>query len=434
MLKSLIDICSILKDVWNKKDYVGDIVDGTKSVKMAVSSKKSSISRLAADAMAYFTCLVDNQCTLDEGMLITRGLEKRFASFLLIAMSMDPQFALGCDTTLGDYVKKFHQNMDDGGMSPKFSLESATIESLEKLAESIGVEYKMFATSETVNIMHAIYEGVHVDNINNEAAKLNFYVEESLIDATINDCGKHRFVQEAVGDKRDPIINTEFKKANDMVPTLLHIVVTVPNGGGNGSNGRSTNQLSFVVGVKATLHPVQQSAIIMNLVKGLRNDDGFFRFMRWTTGEIKFMKDFLFMIDQLKLEAVTSSGNSGNRYFNMGRRRREMANMKNRFSKENLMPNMTLIVTTDCLQKIKDEYGYDITPKGGSSQIALVKKLMYNYFMLGFVIVDQGLTRVHIMIDGDSDFETYTYAGLDKEGQQNDKQFKEMMKMLGRSV
>lgn len=427
MLKSLVDIFSILKGAVDN-GTVEDFALGNKKIAFTMSPKKSSISRLAANAMAYFTCLVDDQCTLDEGMLISRGLEKRFASFLLIAMSMDPAFDLSEERTLADYVQKFHQNMDDGAMSPKFSLETATVESLEKLAESVGIEYKMFATTETARIMHAIYQGVHVDSINNEAAKVNFYVEESLNTVAVNDYGTAKAVHEAVAGKEGALIGTEFKKANDMVPTLLHIVITDPTK----KSKDLTGQTSFVIGVKATLHPVSQSTIILNLVKGLKNDDTFFRFMRWTTGEIKFMKDFLFMVDQLKLEAVTSTNNSGHKYFNMGRRRRELANIKNRFTKENLMPNMTLIVTTDCLQKIKDEYGYDITPKGGASQVALIKKLMYNYFMLGFVIVDQGLTRVHIMIDGDADFETYTYAGLEKEGQVNDRQFKEMMKMLGR--
>lgn len=425
MVRGFADLLSVLKGFWDDGTTTR-LVNKNRNVNVAMAPRRSSISRIAADAIAYFTCLVDDQCTLDEGMLITRALEKRFASFLLVAMSMDPNFNLSGDNTLADYVKKFHQNMDTGvGVSPKFSMETATVENLERLAESIGKEYMMFATTETVQIMHAIYEGVHSDTINKDAAKLNFYLEESLNPTPINDCGRYKPVHEGIGDRNSSVVNTEFKKANDMVPTLIHIVVT-------DTSATENNNHDFIVGVKATLHPVPQSAIVLNLVKGLKNDDGFFRFMRWTTGEIKFAKDFLFMIDQLKLEAVTSSGNSGNRYFNMGRRRRELANIKNRFTKENLMPNMTLIVTTDCLQKIKDEYGYDITPKGGSSQVALVKKLMYNYFMLGFVIVDQGLTRVHLLIDGDTDFDTYTYAGLDKEGQQNDKQFKDMMKMLGR--
>lgn len=429
MLKSFVDLLSVLKSVSDDNDLASFGKTG-KTAQMVISSRKTSIARLAADAMAYFTALVDNQCTLDEGMLVARALEKRYASFLLIAMSMDPQFDLSGNATLGDYVKKFHQNMNDGGLDAKFSLETADVENLEKLAESIGVEYKMFATTETAHIMHAIYEGVNAAGINKEAAKVNFFIEESLNQTAINDYGRPRAVYEAtVKNKTEPILNTEFKKANDMVPTLLHIVVTQP-----GNKGSDDSIHNFVVGVKVTLHPVSQTDIILNLVKGLNNDDGFFRFMRWTTGEIKFVKDFLLMIDQLKLDAVTSSSGSGNKYFNIGRRRRELANIKNRFSKDNLMPNMTLIVTTDCLQKIKDEYGYDITMQGGTSKTALVKKLMYNYFMLGFVIVDQGLTRVHLLIDGANDFETYTYTGLDKEGQANDKQFKEIMKMLGRSV
>lgn len=430
MLKNLFDIVSVIRDVITDNSDAGSIKTG--SVTMRLREKKS-ISRMAMDAIADFVVLVDDQCTLDEGMLIARALEKRFASFLLIAMSMDPTVHLGHSGNLTDYVKQFHQNMDtEPDFDAKFSLENATVESIATLAESLGKEYEVFATEQTAAIMHTIYENVSSQLANTECARLNFFVEETLNPKVVDGCTrKTKVVQEALGDRREPIINTEFKKANDMVPTLLHIVVNGRRGKGRNA---SDNTYDFAIGVKASLHPVSQSAIVLNLVKGLKNDDGFFRFMRWTTGEIKFFKDFLLMVDQLKLDAATMSNNSGNRYFNMGRRRKELASIKNRFSKSNLMPNMTLVVTTDCLQKIKDEYGYDITMEGGSSQLALVKKLMNNYFMLGFVIVDQGLNRVHLLIDGDANFSTFTYAGLEKEGQQNDKQFKEMMKMLGRSV
>lgn len=419
MVKDISELISEIKEF--KKNLKGNI---KKKTGIVISPKKS-ISRLAMDGIASFPVLVDDALSADEGMMIARGLEKRFASFLMIVMSMHSRFDMSeRDVDMVDYVKQFHQNMDTdhdiiGGSY--ISTESVSTGKLLNVAESLGVEYEIFAT-EAINILHTVYEKVNSNFVNAEANKLNFTIEDVTESSYVNNVGKTVFEAK---DNSQPIVNTEFKKANDAVPTLLHIRVQP-----TGTDQKET--IDFVIGVQATLHPIKQSDMILNLVKGLKNENKFFNFIRWTTGETKFFKDFLFGIDQMKLEAVTS--NSSNALFNMARRRKELSTIKNRFSKDALMPNMSVVVSTDCLARIKEDYGYDITSGAGASQISLIRKLMNEYFMLSFVVVDQGLQRVNIMVDGNSKFDVYTYAGLQREGNSNDRQFKEMMKMLGRSV
>lgn len=416
MVKELSEIMSAIKnltkDTVNDNTVVGNIIKPAKS-----------ISKQAMDGLADFPVCVDDSLTTDEGMMICRALEKKFASFLMISMSMNPKF----DTTKGnmvDYVKQFHQNM---GTELNLAPQTEAFRFVN-MCESLGVEYSPFIT-ETANVLAKIYEGVNSKYANMEASKLNFTIESVTNDSILNNSG--RVVLEANGryadiKQRNPVVDQKFDKANDVVPTLLHVRV-YPKEEGN------VDPIDFIIGVKTTLHPVKQNDMILNLVRGLRNDDKFFNFIRWTTGETKFFKDFLFMMDQTKLDVVTSS-NSSNAYFGMGRRRKSLSTIKNYFTKGNLLPNMTLVVTTDCLNRLKDEYGFDIGMGAGASQLALIKKMMSVYFLLGFVIVDPGLARVNILIDGYNQFENYTYSNLQKEGTVNDRQFKEMMKMLGRSV
>ena len=437
MVKDIAEIISALDTI--RKEWGGS---STKHATLSLSPKKS-ISRMAMDGIADFPVVVEDTLSVEEGMMIARSLEKRFASFLMVVMSMDPTFDMSKDgTTMADYLKQFHQNMNvDGDIigGAKLSLESVSTEKLLNVAESLGVEYSMFV-DEAVGILHTIYEGVNSHFVNKEAAKLNFTIEEVTESAVLNDVGK--VVLEAGKltpgpstkfdnknsdpTQRQPLVNAEFKKANDVVPTLLHVRV-FPKG---------TDQkepIDFIIGVHASLHPISQSDMVLNLVRGLRNEDKFFNFIRWTTGETKFFRDFLFGLDQMKIDATTSSGSS-NALFSVGRKRKALSTIKNRFTKESLMPNMTTVVSTDCLARLKDEYGYDINMNAGATQMALIRKMMNTYFMFGFVIVDPGLQRVNIFVDGDSRFESYTYANLQREGTVNDKQFKEMMKMLGRSV
>ena len=419
--------------------------------KVAIIKPKRSISKSAMDATAYFPVAAEDSLTPDEDMMICRSLEKRFATFLITVMQLNPTFDRTKVPDVADYIKQWHQNMDTP-VNPLSGTDYAgTVTNFLGLGESLGVEYDTFV-SEAIIVLEKVYQGINSRNINMESAKLNFTIESVANDTILNDIG--RVVLEAKGNKpkpnggenddestngkdsgkitdfkqREPLVDQKrFEKANDVVPTLLHIRVIPDN------EKYKQDPIDFVIGVKAVLHPVKQTDMLLNLVRGLKNEDKFFNFLRWTTGEIKFFKDFLFGIDQMKLDSVTSSSSS-NVLFSMGRRRKSLSVIKNYFSNDNLLPNMTIVVTTDCLSRLRDEYGYDIGMNAGTSQVAMIKKLMSTYFLISFVIVDPGLGRVNMIFDGQSQFENYTYSNLQKEGTVNDKQFKEMMRMLGRSV
>lgn len=439
MVKDLKEIFTAMKDIGTS------IMNSKKGLRGAgiTFSPKKSLSRMAMDGIANFTVIVEDTMNDDEGMMVARSLEKSFASFLMITMSMDPTYDLNGDNNLTDYVKQFHQNINvdnDIMGGSKISFEQIEPARLMDVAESLGKEYHVFV-NEAALILHTIYEGINNSSIDMEQAKLNFSLDEVLEAKKVNDVGntgdlnpkRIRGTNDTTDDKsrsysmadnRVVGVSNKFEKANNAVPTLLHIKVYAKD---------SKDTIDFVIGVHATLHPVRQSDMILNLVRGLKNDDKFFNFIRWTTGETKFFKDFLFGLDQLKLEAVTNSGTT-NQLFDIGRRKRSIAKIKNMFSKNNIMPNMTIVVTTDCLERIKHDFGYDITSSGGAMQMSLIRKLMDIYFLICFVIVDQGLGRVSFLMDGKATFETQTYSTLQKEQFIDDKQMKEIMKMLGRSI
>lgn len=433
MIKDLKEIVTTIRDIGN--DFMRSSGNGVR----VMFRPKKSLSRMAMDGIANFSVIVEDTISVDEGMMVARSLEKNFATFLMISMSMDPTFNLNGPQNLRDYVKKFHQNINtDGDImgGTKISFEQITPERLLDVAESLGIEYSGFVTEATL-ILHKVYEGINSSAINMEQAKINFSLDDVLEAKKVNDVGNNGPVNPRTAkyddeksfnygmtDSRTIAVSNKFEKANNAVPTLLHIKVYDKD---------SKNSIDFVVGVHAELHPVKQSDMILNIVKGLRNDDTFFNFIRWTTGEIKFFKDFLFCMDNLKLEAVTNSASS-NKLFDIGRRKRNIAKLKNMFTKSNVMPNLTIIVTADCLERIKHDFGTDITASAGTMQMALIRKLMDAYFLICFVIMDQGLGRVSFLMDGKAAFETHSYSSLQKENFIEDKQMKEIMKMLGRSV
>lgn len=418
---------------------IGNLVKEGKSTlsKAAVVWKpRQSISRKAMDAIADFTVGCEDTLTLEEMSMIGRSLEKRFASFLMVVMSLNPSFDLKDGVSLSDYLKQFHQNLnvsdDIGGLIGGTSLrmEAMSVEEITRVARALGLEYNGIV-SEAAGIIHHIYQGVNSQLINAEHAQLQFTIESETNASRINTIGSS-VLEAKDNDKyanrqKELVQNVKFEKANDVIPTLLHVRIFP-----RGNDGQNGDPVDFIIGVHATIHPIHSSDMILNIVRGIRNEDKFFNFIRWTTGEIKFFKDLLFGIDQVKLDAVTSSGSSSE-LFSVARRQKAMSTLKQAFTNKSMSPNLTIVVTTDCLEKIKNEYGYDLTVTS-TTQSPIILKLMATYFMLGFVVVDTGLQRVSILMDGHSKFETYTYSNLQREGTVNDRQFKEMMRMLGRNV
>jgi hypothetical protein len=73
--------------------------------------------------------------------------------------------------------------------------------------------------------------------------------------------------------------------------------------------------------------------------------------------------------------------------------------------------------------EMKDAYDIDLL------RASNVAKIMDRYFLLGFVIVDESQELVHIMFDGDRDFQVLSFNGLERENS-NKNEFKDIYKMI----
>ena len=310
-------------------------------------------------------------------------------------------------------------------------------------------------------LLFKIYEGVNHYGVNKENLKYNYTITDVTESSILNDVVKRRItnafrptleagrttpidininVNNGGGNRpsqqrgdaarsgnrsTNQLTDNDAKKANELVPTLLHMRI-YPVETGRDSDVELA-PIDIVIGVKATLHPVSSDEMITNVCRGVKNEDKLFNALRWTTGEISFLKDFVFGINELKLDAINSS-HRASKWWSMLKRRKAMAKIKNVILPNKLLPNATLVMTQDEVNTIREVYGYDL------NNFALVEKLMANYFLIAFVIVDPALQRVKFLFDGRTQFEMHTYATLAKESTTNDKQFKEMLNMLGRRI
>lgn len=456
---------------------IKDLVDTLKDLKggfaeFGVFANRRSIADSATDGIAEFPVVVDSTIPLDDAVTIARALERKFASFMLITLTMNPYLQTDGTTvpSAAEYVKKYHQNMRD--IKPRIGLDLDTALSLEgfdQIVDKYDLDYSAVAEGAVI-MAHKIYENVDSRVANKQHCRYNFTIESVTNPMVLNKVGTKYPVSEAKGTssnkksgnaprthQRQPInininkdpsniviqnksslkptfadrrqlnhsVDAEFRKANDIVPTMLHLRVYPVD---PKTNEQVKDAIDFVLGIKAILHPVDPMKLVDTLAAGIDGNNTFLDFIKWTTGETRFFKDFLFAIDKQKHDAV-AMGDEAKKWMIASKRRGNVSRALSRFSKNALYPIVSLVITTDSLEILKENYGYDL-----DKMPALINSLFKTYFLLGFVKINTASQRVDIMIDSVDNVETVTLSTLSKEGSLDDRKFKDMMRMIGRTV
>jgi hypothetical protein len=174
------------------------------------------------------------------------------------------------------------------------------------------------------------------------------------------------------------------------------------------------------------MHPVTSEEMVTNVVGACKNNSKIFNFIRWTTGEISFFKDFLLNMQEIKDDVFNRSSGSSAWWITL-KRRRALAKIKNlTFTPGHLLPNATLVMSIDETEFIKSEYGFDLM------DTSFADKVMKQYFLLSLVIVDNSSMIAHFLFDGQTSYQTYTFGALEKENT-GKTDIKEVMKIINRT-
>jgi len=173
------------------------------------------------------------------------------------------------------------------------------------------------------------------------------------------------------------------------------------------------------------MHPINSDEMITNLINGCNNDNKFFNFIKWTTGETEFFKDFLFNIKEIKDDVVSRSQGASPWWITL-KRKKLMAKMKDRlFLPNKILPNTTIVVSAQEVEFIKTHYGFDLMNP------MFVDKIMETYFLLGFVVVDSSTQIAHFLFDGQKSYQSVTFNGLERENSAKT-DTKEILKLMNK--
>lgn len=217
------------------------------------------------------------------------------------------------------------------------------------------------------------------------------------------------------------ILDNEYKKANELQPTMM-VVNFMRHSEENGDHINTA-----VIGIKAKIYPVSSTDICNRISSKLDDKNVLTNFVRATTNEIAFFRDFLFAIDKAKIDAVSYSNKAtSNKLWKVLERRSQ----KSKFRRSLKMYNdataiSTLVLSENDVEYLKKVNNVDILNVGKA------RKILDAYNFMCICILNQSTEVASILYDtGDDTYEMIPFSGLEREA--SDNSYKKMVNLLSK--
>ena len=410
VVRDVVDILTSLKDY----DEVQFLTNS------ANNRSFKSITSATKDLILTFPILVSSDADPVNACMMAKAHEKKCASLLHMLFTA---ICVDSNEDVFDYVKKFHHNL--GAMNG--TLDSY-MDSLDQIAASIDEDYEYKGTIDKT-VLGMVLEELKQSNYTlPDDIKETGIDEYKIIPASITGY-KDRIIHEADAVKtiesiykvhNTTVLDTEYKKANELMPTTM-----VVNFIQKGEGGSPSMTQTAVIGVKAKVYPVSSMDICNRITSKLEDKNVLNSFIRATTNEIGFFRDFLFAIDKAKIDAKSyGKSASSNKLWKVLERR----STKSKFRRTLKMSNdataiTTLILTENDVDYIKTNKGIDLY------NVSFARKLLDAYNFMGICIMNEATEVVSILYDtGDDNYERLTFSNLEREA--SDSSYKKMVNLL----
>lgn len=409
ILRDLIDLGSDLKD--------------SDTIQMFTGRKYSqrSIASAASNLTMVFPVLCTRSINIEHASMITKAIERKATTMLSLLFAAKQSHNT---TDITDYLKKFHTNLKiDNNIS---------VDGVLDLMDKIVTEQ---TDTQYTNI--DIQELYRRDRKN-----LNSYLEDNICETCISDYDivpKSRYGESYIiendnrvkkarvnmGDTKSTftqnnLLSTDVRKANELTPTTMIVNYLV-------QDDNKVIPRSSIVGVKAKLYPIDSMDAIDKITEKSKDSNGLNKFIRATTREISFVKDFLFAIDKAKVDAISQSnrGSSSKLWKILERRSKKSKFRRNLGMVNDATAITTLVVSQEEVDYIKKEYNINI------ENPSVIRPILEAYNLMGFCIVDQSNEVAKFIFDtGEDIYEELSFNSLERET--NDGGYKKVINLISK--
>lgn len=428
--------------------------------------RKTSVSALAKDLILQYPVLLSADIPYEDEIIISKALEIQYAAFQVAVLSADTAFGVDPSQTAGvrDLISRYHSNNDTPNMvdyaGNMIYKGGALVSSLANGLEDASITLKKATEIEqghTNEFLDSLWEkpleALEMTSLNDMYNPANALVEtvssvadaaEKMIPATevqdlsslsiMSNMPAKSFDVRKTGDKgrfdkdldRTPG-NARFnkdikditKEFSRLEPTMIELEFFI-------KSGDNSSMRRAVIGISAMPRSIPSDVMRTNIIKALQHDNTGFKFIAWTRGEQKVVKDFIFNVSKIKEDAMAKS--KYDRWFAALRKRKRNAKAF-KGGKTTINPLTSLVITKNDAALIKQTSGFDLTDE------SVAAKLMDSLYLLCFMIVDTDTGLVSTLLDGNQYFTETTVDHLKKASKSKDNDIsnlREMLKLLGR--
>ena len=410
------DIADIIYDVKNAEEIKGFL------------NKKSfrSVAQASSNLTLVFPIITSKNMSIDNAAMIAKAMERKAVSMLQMLFSAISVSAV--DNGI-EYISNFHSNLK---IDDKITVDGF-IDAIDKFVvnnESVQIsdmEIYEKAKQDLKNLNYVLPDSLNETSLNEYKVYPQSYFGEPVIlkeadkrikDITITRTNKTEAVPRQMNELdrlnatkvkhdivRNQLVDSDVKKANELVPTMMIV------------NFVSTNfdepiENQMVVGVKAKIYPVD-SVDLLNRIK-IKNHDknGMLKFIRATTREISFLKDFMFAIDKAKVDALSQSKRgSSSKLWKILERRAVKSKFRRILGQTNDASAIsTIVLTQEEVEYLKKTENINIENPG------VIRPIMESYNLMGVCIVDESMEVAKFIFDtGDDIFESLSFNHLERE-------------------
>lgn len=385
---------SILSDIINVYDNVtADDFSLDKLLPTQAGGYKSfkSINSATKDLVLTFPVMFSRNMELATAELIAKALETKYANLVKMLLTA---MAITNATDAIDYVKNIHSNMQfNDGIDVDDYL---TINN--KLTQESGA-MTMFTPG-----TKAVYEN-YKHSLKHSLPLTNTIITEA--DSKRKSGGNGDNKPGSVSLNQDKL-----DKANQQMPLMMRVNFI------SKATGRPITTSAYL-GIKCKLFDVAGLDIIQRIVSKNSSAISLFNFIRATSQEIGFWRDFVFALSKAKVDAISNARNgSSSKMWKALEQRATKSKLNQFFRQKNDATAITsLLVTTDEVEELKKNNDIDL------SRSNVARKIMSDYNLLCIGIVDETTESVALIFDtGDDEYELVRFKSLKKDKDMDAKQ------------
>lgn len=434
IIRDILDVISDVKDA--------DELDG-------FHSKKSfkSIASASKNLTLVFPVIVSKGLTIDSAAMVTKAIERKCV--MMLQMLFSAMNISNSDNAM-EYIKQFHTNMKmDDTITPD-SIISA-MDDLVLSKEGAVSEYilhdpktKRLIENDMKNIDYVLPDSISEYGLEdysiinrmghtiivNEAKKKrlnnnkknhnNAHNSHKYNNRSYDDDEKNMRTKDKIDLLRYQLLDNDVKKSNELVPTTMMINFV-------SKEGDKPINTQAVIGVKAKMYPVDQMDILNRLTIKHKDKNRLIEFVRSTTREISFVRDFLFCIDKCKMDALSnSSKGSTSKLWKLLERRALKSKIRRGLGQVNDASAITtLVITQEEVEYLKKTENIDLNDP------RIIRPIMESLNFMGVCIVDEASEKASFIFDtGDDIYETLPFTALEREN--NDTNYKKILNLMGK--